>query len=581
MKRFLIYGIVLLFVLTACEDAVFGSPGPGTGSENSDTGKPGDSDTSEPGGSGTSEPGVAVTGVSISPDLASDSLSLALAPGDSGILAATVEPANAGNKAVTWKSSDTGVATVKVNGDGTVTVTGVAQGTAIVTVTTADGGKRATRIVDVDPAVTRVTGVSLDHSGLNLAPEGSGTLTATVEPADATNPAVLWESSDTTIAAVDGDGTVTGIAVGKATVTVATADGGFTKTCEVTVTGVSLNQDRLAIAAGAYATLNAAVLPADAPQTVTWESSEPSVATVDANTGTVTGVAPGRTVITATMTGGGMTATRFVDVYAPVAVNSTEQWAAALDAISNAPDGSADSPSVFGLVLTGDFGVRGYSYPNITGAYKEVWLTGEKTISLDFSIAGLGEFPESHSIIDVDVTQTFVIDGPTLEGNAEHSRSLVNIRGGAVELRNGHLKDNTNCNSVGAGVYVYGIFTMKGGTISGNSGGNGGGNGGGVHVRNGTFIMDGGSITGNGTTTHNGGGVYVNGNSATFIMNGGSITDNEGKYGGGVCLISGGTFTMNGGTISGNKVVTASRKNGVYYEGEDSFIRNGGDWQTD
>jgi uncharacterized protein YjdB len=570
MKRFLVYGIALLFVLTACEDAVFGSPDSttGSGSENSDTGKPG--------GSGTSEPGVAVTGVSISPDLASDSLSLVLLPGGSGILAATVEPANAGNKAVTWKSSDTGVATVKVNGDGTVTVTGVAQGTAIVTVITADGGKRATRIVDVDPNIIQVTGISLNHSSLNLAPEGSGTLTAAVEPADATYPAVLWESSDTTIATVDGGGTVTGVAVGKATVTVATADGGFTKTCEVTVTGISLNQDRLAIATGAHTTLNAAVLPADAPQTVTWESSEPSVATVDASTGTVTGVAPGRTAITATMTGG-MTASRFVDVYAPVSVNSTEQWTAALAAISNAPDGSADSPSVFGLVITGDFGVTGATMGvvSIAGAYKEVWLTGDGTINF---ISSGGVSSSSEFLMRVMANQTFVIDGPTLKGNAENSYALVIIRtGGTAELRSGYIKDNTSYGWNGCGVYVDGTFMMKGGTISGNSGSNGGG----VHVSRGTFTMDGGTIAGNGDTSHYGGGVYVNEPEGAFIMNGGSITDNEGKYGGGVCLSSGGTFTMNGGTISGNKAATASRKNGVYYEGEDSFIRNGGDWQTD
>jgi hypothetical protein len=223
--------------------------------------------------------------------------------------------------------------------------------------------------------------------------------------------------------------------------------------------------------------------------------------------------------------------------------------------------------------------VRGYSstYPNIVGAYKEVWLAGDGTISLDFSIEGPGEFPQAHSIIVAAANQTFIIDGPTLKGNAEHSHSLVNIWGGAVELRSGRLKDNTNCNSDGPGVYVYGTFTMKGGTISGNNGGTGGG----VRVgTSGTFTMDGGTITGNGTTTNDGGGVYVY-RDGTFIMNNGAIINNTGRYGGGVCLVSGGTFIMNNGTISGNKAAASSGKNGVDYDSEDTFIWNGGEYQKD
>jgi hypothetical protein len=277
---------------------------------------------------------------------------------------------------------------------------------------------------------------------------------------------------------------------------------------------------------------------------------------------------------------GGYTAECVVEVTSDevtYTVNSTETWTAALAAISAAPDGSKDSPRAFVLHITGDFGVGGYSTtnPNIAGAYKEIWLTGDKTISLDFTIEG-PESTSSSSIILAAANQTFIIDGPTLKGNAEKSHALVKILGGAVELRSGYIKDNISSGSYGCGVYVGGTFTMKGGTISGNKGGDGGG----VKVYSGTFTMNSGTITGNGTTTHSGGGVYVYSN-GTFIMNDGAITNNMGRYGGGVCLSSGGTLVMNGGTISGNKAATNSYKNGVYYVGENSFIRNGGEWQTD
>jgi len=50
---------------------------------------------------------------------------------------------------------------------------------------------------------------------------------------------------------------------------------------------------------GATTTLSATVLPSGASQTVTWLSSSPSIATVNATTGVVTGVAPGQAVIMA------------------------------------------------------------------------------------------------------------------------------------------------------------------------------------------------------------------------------------------------------------------------------------------
>lgn len=85
-----------------------------------------------------------------------------------------------------------------------------------------------------DPDVD-VTGVSLDKSELTLAVKGTYTLKATVAPADADNKSVTWKSSDDKIATVDKDGKVTAVAIGKATITVTTEDGGKTATCVVTV----------------------------------------------------------------------------------------------------------------------------------------------------------------------------------------------------------------------------------------------------------------------------------------------------------------------------------------------------------
>ena len=80
-----------------------------------------------------------------------------------------------------------------------------------------------------------VTGVSLNTSTLNLIEGGTGTLIATVLPETATNRNVTWSSNAPGVATVNSSGKVTAVSAGTATITVTTADGGFTATCTVTV----------------------------------------------------------------------------------------------------------------------------------------------------------------------------------------------------------------------------------------------------------------------------------------------------------------------------------------------------------
>jgi len=80
-----------------------------------------------------------------------------------------------------------------------------------------------------------VTDVQLNKSVMNLQAGDTEKFTVKILPQDATNQTVTWKSSDPTVAAVD-NGMVTAITEGVTTITVTTANGNKTATCEITVT---------------------------------------------------------------------------------------------------------------------------------------------------------------------------------------------------------------------------------------------------------------------------------------------------------------------------------------------------------
>ena len=150
-----------------------------------------------------------------------------------------------------------------------------------------------------------VSSVTLDTTSMTLTEGDSQTITATISPSEAANKTILWISSNSAVASVEG-GVVTAIAPGTVTITAVTEDGAKTATCNVTVvakvypvTGVSLDKTSASLTEGETIALTATVNPENATnKNVSWKSDDISVATVV--DGKVTAVKAGTTTITVT-----------------------------------------------------------------------------------------------------------------------------------------------------------------------------------------------------------------------------------------------------------------------------------------
>lgn len=235
-------------------------------------------------------------------------------------LTAKITPADA-NVTLTWESDDGAVATVKASGK-TCEVIPVGSGSTTIRVSAPDGDF-ATASVTVKQPYTEIV---LDKPQLSLEEGATGKLTATLTPQTTPDDFIVWSSDPTDIATVDNNGNVTAIKVGTATITVASKLNPDAKaTCTVTVkpvpvTSITLNKSSLTLNFGESETIIATVKPDNATnKKVTWDTSDSTIATVDAN-GKVTAMSKeGTATITAKSVGNSsLSATCKVTVTSPV-----------------------------------------------------------------------------------------------------------------------------------------------------------------------------------------------------------------------------------------------------------------------
>ncbi len=166
---------------------------------------------------------VKATGISLS------KTEVTLKSGAGTSIKATVAPEDTTNKTLTYTSSNPSVATVSASGE----IKAIEVGSATITVRANDGSnvKKTCKVTVAYP----VTSVKVNKTSAELFVGKTLTLKATVGPANATNKAITWKSSNAAVAAVSATGVVTAKKAGKVTITVTTSDGKKTAACQIVV----------------------------------------------------------------------------------------------------------------------------------------------------------------------------------------------------------------------------------------------------------------------------------------------------------------------------------------------------------
>lgn len=199
--------------------------------------------------------------------------------GTSQLLTITIIPENATKQMITYQSSDTDIATVNELGR----VTGIKKGTVTITVSCGNIKKDfRLKVVKAKDDKIPVTDIEIGDYEEELEVDKTMTLSATVVPSDATDSTVTYQSSNKKVATVNSSGEVKGIAEGNVTIIVSAGDVKKKVKLKVKVatSKIELNTTYLVLQSGESYQLSARVLPADADQTITYESLTPDIVNV-------------------------------------------------------------------------------------------------------------------------------------------------------------------------------------------------------------------------------------------------------------------------------------------------------------
>jgi uncharacterized repeat protein (TIGR02543 family) len=330
-----------------------------------------------------------------------------------------------------FRSTDQGASWVRVNdndheyggpGDASIVI-GDMNVFGRVYMTTAGRG-----VVYGEPAgsAVAVTGVSVAPTAATIDAGATVRITATVTPANATNKAVTWRSSNTAIATVNTSGVVTGVAAGSATISAVTADGGFSAGATVRVNAVTTNRNPVAA-------ISATPLSGNAPLVVNFSaagSSDPdgdalSYAWTFGDGGQATGVTAAHTyatagLMTATVTvsdgrGGSGTASAQIDVRSTTTTKYTlTTQTVGSGTISRNPAATGNQYDAGTVVTLTASAASGYQFAGWSGdasgtsASISITMNANKTVTATFSQTPSGSTCDNPTAISIPFTQNGV-----------------------------------------------------------------------------------------------------------------------------------------------------------------------------
>lgn len=338
------------------------------------------------------DPVIPVQSVEVNSDGAVHQLAL----GETLKLSVTITPTDATADVITWTSSDPKIATVSDTG----VVTALKPGEVTITVTV--GGKSSSFTLTIyDPKAGFIT---LDITEKSLLVGDELTLTPTVSPETLKDKTITWTTSDDKVASVSDKGIVKALAPGECTITAALSNG-ETATAKVTVTNsFSISPTSIDLFPGEEKTIT---VTEPKERSLTWESSDPSIATVDGK-GKVTAVAPGKvTIIVSTDSGEKLTCEVTVKTPPLTIAKTTIEMNVGDATILKTTGGSGEplewvssDPAVATVSATGKVTGKAAGKATITATDKKIGqsVTCEVTILADRAVRTIEVTPREMSI---------------------------------------------------------------------------------------------------------------------------------------------------------------------------------------
>lgn len=210
-----------------------------------------------------------------------------LAIGETIQLSALILPEHASTKIVDWTSTNPFIASVNEFGF----VTAISEGkTQIIATTTDDSNLSAICEITVEKQFISISQIRITPSNTTLVVGQTMVLNAIIIPNDASNKAIVWSSTNPSIAIVSATGEVKAVASGEAIIIASTQDGSnLSAMCQITVKtepifveSIDLNPSTIEGYVNETYHLEANVLPVTASnKDLKWTSSDENIATVE------------------------------------------------------------------------------------------------------------------------------------------------------------------------------------------------------------------------------------------------------------------------------------------------------------